>query len=91
MSRASWYRHGMPAAKPKRMTNLELARSVGVSVRTLYRAKQKRIARLRQYQSGVLHKLLKKHPRKSDQQIAELVNAHMTKLSGEQLAKIMDG
>jgi len=95
MSRASWYRHGKPTEKPKRQTNTDLARSVGVSVRTMYRAKAgikaERIAKLRQYQDELLHKLLKKHPRKSDQQIVEMIKAHIANLSDEQLAKITNG
>lgn len=91
MSRASWYRHGKPEIKPKRRTRAALARSVGVSVRTVYRVVRKfdneRIARLRQYQEEVMHKLLKKDPRKSDQQIADMVNAHVAALSDEELAR----
>ena len=93
MSRASWYRHGKPEARPKRQTRAALARKHGVSERSLYRALRKqlddRIARLRQYQEEVLDKLLQKHPEKSDAQIAEMVNAHVASLSDEQLGKIM--
>jgi hypothetical protein len=34
MSRASWYRHGKPTEKPRRMTAAEEARRAGVSLRT---------------------------------------------------------
>jgi hypothetical protein len=39
MSRASWYRHGKPTIKPpKSETRAEMARRLGVSERTVYRA-----------------------------------------------------
>jgi hypothetical protein len=34
MSRASWYRHGKPTEKPKRITVADEARRAGVSTRT---------------------------------------------------------
>ena len=93
MSRASWYRHGKPEVRPKRQTRAALARKYGVSERSLYRALRKhrddRIARLRQYQHELMCDLLKQDPSKSDQQIAEMVNAHVATLSDEQLGKIM--
>jgi DNA-binding Lrp family transcriptional regulator len=37
MSRASWYRHGKPTAKPVKRTQAMIARMVGCSVRTVQR------------------------------------------------------
>ena len=34
ISRATWYRHGKPTEKPRRITLADEARKVGVSVRT---------------------------------------------------------
>ena len=94
MSRASWYRHGKPATKPpKSETRAEMARSINVSLRTLYRAlkeiKDKRSASWREYRDVWLRKMLKKHPSKSDQQISDLWKAHVASLTDEQLSKIM--
>jgi hypothetical protein len=62
-------------------------------VQTIDRAAQtcrdERTARLRQYQERMLGKLLKKYPRKSGEQIARMINAHIADLTDEQLAKIM--
>jgi hypothetical protein len=96
ISRASWYRHGKPATKPNRLeTKAEMARRIGVSLRTLYRAQKQyidqRTARLRQYQEAVLRKLLEKHPGISDEQINDMWKAHIHTLSEEQLGKIMNG
>lgn len=97
MSRASWYRHGKPTAKPEREPTVkDIAAKVGVSERTMYRAFQnagrrtnrKRVANLHRYQEGMMHELWRKHPRKSDQQIADMIKAHMANLSDEQLHKI---
>jgi hypothetical protein len=38
MSRGSWYRHGKPTEKPKRTTHKDVAKSFGVSLRTVQRA-----------------------------------------------------
>jgi hypothetical protein len=40
-------------------------------------------------QERMLGKLLKKYPRKSGEQIARMINAHIADLSDGQLAKIM--
>jgi uncharacterized protein YoaH (UPF0181 family) len=37
MSRAAWYRHGKPTEKPKRYSQADIARILGISVRTLQR------------------------------------------------------
>jgi hypothetical protein len=37
MSRATWYRHGKPNEKPKRFTQADVARILGVSLRTTQR------------------------------------------------------
>jgi hypothetical protein len=94
MSRATWYRHGKPATKPDRpKTNAEIARSISVSLRTLYRArkefKDNRIARLREYQLPLVRKLLEERPGISDEQINDMWKAHLDSLSDGQLAKIV--
>ena len=93
MSRASWYRHGKPEVRPKRQTRAELARSIGISVRTVYRAARKvndeRRARYLQYQGDEARRLIEKHPSKSDDQIFEMLKAHLAGLTDEQLGKIM--
>jgi hypothetical protein len=38
MSRATWYRHGKPEKKPYRMTQAQIAKLQGVSLRSLQRA-----------------------------------------------------
>jgi len=93
MSRASWYRHGKPAAKPtRRKTNAELAREIHVSVRTLYRAskelREEKRAKLIRYRAKWLHRAIKKAPEMSDEQLCGMWNAHIASLSEEQLAKI---
>jgi DNA-binding MurR/RpiR family transcriptional regulator len=95
MSRASWYRHGKPAARPtKRKTVAEIAREIHVSQRTFYRARRKlrddRRARLLQYQEVWLQALLKERPDKSDEQINADWHAHIAALSDEALNKITD-
>jgi len=83
----------MSGKPPERETRAALARSLGISERTIYRALRKqrdeRVARLRQYQEVVLKELREKHPSKSDEQLAAMVNAHIAALSEEQLTKIM--
>jgi hypothetical protein len=43
MSRATWYRHGKPATKPRKVTQAQIAATMKVSVRTMQRTK--RVAR----------------------------------------------
>jgi hypothetical protein len=57
----------------------------------LQKVRAERTARLRQYQEEQARKLVKKYPRKSDKQIAAMINAHIAGLSDEQLTKIMSG
>jgi hypothetical protein len=38
MSRATWYRHGKPTEKPRKMTQRQVAASMQIGVRTLQRA-----------------------------------------------------
>ncbi len=72
-----------------------MARSIGVSLRTLYRAKKdykdQRIARWREYEYLVVRKLLEQHPGISDEQINDMWKAHIHSLPDGQLAKIMGG
>src|SRR5262249_11273398 len=37
MSRAAWYRHGKPSEKPHRFTQQDIAKILGVSLRTIQR------------------------------------------------------
>ena len=37
VSRATWYRHGKPTQKPTRVTQEQMAKAFGVSVRTIQR------------------------------------------------------
>lgn len=53
MSRASWYRHGKPTEKPHRNTQKDLAKILGVSVRTIQRDRAEQraefVAKVRAY------------------------------------------
>jgi hypothetical protein len=54
MSRATWYRHGKPSEKPKRITVADAARAAGVSTRT-----HQRIMRVMRDDKGLAVLMLK--------------------------------
>ena len=98
MSRASWYRHGKPATKPKRETRADLAQSIGVSVRTIYRAvalepqtPRNRIRRLKQYQEEMALELINRFPKNSDDELGKMIDDHIANLSDDELGKILSG
>lgn len=100
MSRASWYRHGKPVARPMRATMEGRAKEAGASVRTLYRAQQVqrgyagrdlRAKHWREYQERQVNRMVHLYPLETDAQIIERVKAHCASLTDDQLTEIMNG